>query len=183
VATKALAARSSGTLELWGDGSQLRSYLHVDDAVDRIITITTADRYDGPVNVGAAGPVTCREIAELCLDIVGADADIVTDPAEPMFALGAFHNNNLVGITHIIYHRSCWTSGDYCYLQDLFTAENARNKGVATTLIEAVYARAKADGASRVHWLTHETNATAQKLYEKVAARSGFIQYRKILSL
>jgi len=107
----------------------------------------------------------------------------LTDPAEPMFALGAFHNNNLVGITHIIYHRSCWTSGDYCYLQDLFTAENARNKGVATTLIEAVYARAKADGASRVHWLTHETNATAQKLYEKVAARSGFIQYRKILSL
>jgi len=83
VATKALAARSSGTLELWGDGSQLRSYLHVDDAVDRIITIATADRYDGPVNVGAAGPVTCREIAELCLDIVGADADIVTNPAEP----------------------------------------------------------------------------------------------------
>ena len=80
---KALAARSSGTLELWGDGSQLRSYLHVDDAVDRIITIATAGRYDGPVNVGAAGPVTCREIAELCLDIVGADADIVTNPAEP----------------------------------------------------------------------------------------------------
>ena len=52
VATKALAARSSGTLELWGDGSQLRSYLHVDDAVDRIITIATAGRYDGPVNVG-----------------------------------------------------------------------------------------------------------------------------------
>ena len=83
VATKALAARSSGTLELWGDGSQLRSYLHVDDAVDRIITIATADRYDGPVNVGAAGPVTCREIAELCLDIVEVDADIVTNPAEP----------------------------------------------------------------------------------------------------
>ena len=82
VATKALAARSSGTLELWGDGSQLRSYLHVDGAVDRIITIATADRYDGPVNVGP-GPVTCREIAELCLDIVGADADIVTNPAEP----------------------------------------------------------------------------------------------------
>lgn len=83
VATKALVARQSGKLELWGDGSQLRSYLYVDDAVERIIQIATADEYDGPVNVGAGGPVSCREIAELCLDIVGADADIVTNPAEP----------------------------------------------------------------------------------------------------
>lgn len=107
----------------------------------------------------------------------------LVDPKEPMFALGAFNNNDLAGIAHIIYHRSCWTTGDYCYLQDLFTAEEARGQGVATALIEAVYARAKTDGASRVHWLTHETNTTARKLYEKVAVRPGFIQYRKILSL
>lgn len=105
------------------------------------------------------------------------------NPTEPMFAFGAFIGTELVGIVHCIYHRSCWTVGDYCYLQDLFTAENARNRGVATALIEAVYARAKADGASRVHWLTHETNTNAQKLYDKISARSGFIQYRKILSL
>lgn len=107
----------------------------------------------------------------------------LTDPKEPMFALGAFVDGKLTGIAHIVYHRSCWTEGNYCYLQDLFTAEEARGHGVGTALIEAVYARAKADGASRVHWLTHETNTTAQKLYEKVAARSGFIQYRKILSM
>ena len=126
----------------------------------------------------------------------------LTDANEPMFALGAFVDSHesdgaargaklpgartegrLAGIAHIIYHRSCWTTGNYCYLQDLFTAEQARGQGIGTALIEAVYARAKADGASRVHWLTHETNTTAQKLYEKVAARSGFIQYRKILSL
>lgn len=105
------------------------------------------------------------------------------NPAEPMFALGAFGDNNLLGIVHIIYHRSTWTEGNYCYLQDLFTDEAARGQGVATALIEAVYARAKADGASRVYWLTHETNETARRLYEKIGMRSGFIQYRKILSL
>ena len=84
VATKALDARKSGTLELWGDGSQLRSYLHVDDAVERILRITAADHYEGPVNVGAEGAVTCRSVAELCLDLVGApDARIVANPAEP----------------------------------------------------------------------------------------------------
>ena len=104
-------------------------------------------------------------------------------PTEPMFALGAFSDNRLSGIVHIIYHRSTWTEGNYCYLQDLFTDEAARGQGVGTALIEAVYARAKADGASRVYWLTHETNDTARRLYEKIAVRSGFIQYRKIFSL
>ncbi len=107
----------------------------------------------------------------------------LTDPAEPMFALGAYRAGDLVGFAHIIYHRSCWTEGDYCYLQDLFTPEDLRGQGIGTALIEAVYERAKRDGASRVHWLTHESNTAAQSLYEKVAVRSGFIQYRKVLSL
>lgn len=83
VARKALDARESGRLELWGDGRQLRSYLYVDDAVDRIIRVMEADEYSGPVNIGASGAVSCREVAEICLDIVGVDAEIVTNPAEP----------------------------------------------------------------------------------------------------
>ncbi len=107
----------------------------------------------------------------------------LTEPTEPMFAIGAFKGKALVGFAHIIYHRSCWTEGNYCYLQDLFTPEELRGQGIGKALIEAVYDRAKRDGASRVHWLTHESNTAAQSLYEKVAVRSGFIQYRKVLSL
>lgn len=104
----------------------------------------------------------------------------LNDPAEPMHGFVAVLDGRVVGIVHYIYHRSTWTEANYCYLQDLFTAEEARGRGVARALIEAVYAQAQADGASRVYWLTHETNTTAQALYDKVAARSGFIQYRKV---
>jgi len=43
-----------------------------------------------------------------------------------------------------------------------------------------VYREARAAGASRVHWLTHETNTTARALYDTLADRPGFIQYRKL---
>jgi GNAT superfamily N-acetyltransferase len=102
------------------------------------------------------------------------------DAAEPMGALGAYVEGRLSGIAHYILHRSCWTIGDYCYLQDLFVAEEARNRGLGRALIAAVEERARAAGASRIHWLTQESNADARILYDKLAERSGFIQYRKL---
>ena len=105
------------------------------------------------------------------------------DKDEPMFVLGAFDEaGQLLGIVHAIYHLSCWTTGPYCYLQDLYTATDARGLGVGRALINAVYAHARDAGASRVYWLTHETNATARTLYDQVATNAGFIQYRKDIS-
>ncbi len=104
----------------------------------------------------------------------------LNDAAEPIHGLAAVLDGRIVGIVHYIFHRSTWTTGDYCYLQDLFTAEEARGRGAGRALIEGVYERAQAQGASRVYWLTHETNTSAQALYDRLATRSGFIQYRKL---
>ena len=86
-----------------------------------------------------------------------------------------------VGIVHWIAHPSTWTAGDYCYLQDLYVEEAGRGLGIGRALIEAVYAKARERGCARVYWLTHETNATAMHLYDRIAERSGFVQYRKML--
>ena len=104
------------------------------------------------------------------------------DPAEPIHcAVAEDDSGRLVGMVHYIYHRSCWTAGDYCYLQDLFAAPDCRGQGVGRALIEHVYAAAEAAGASRVWWLTHESNSDAMRSYSSIAAKSGFLQYRKLL--
>ena len=102
------------------------------------------------------------------------------DADEPMHLLGAYVDGKLTGIVQYLFHRSTWTPGDYCYLQDLFVDDSARGLGLGRALIEAVYVEAKAKGASRVHWLTKTDNSQARILYDQVADDSGFMQYRKV---
>jgi GNAT superfamily N-acetyltransferase len=104
------------------------------------------------------------------------------DPREPMHCAVAEIDGRLAGMVHYIYHRSCWTPGDYCYLQDLYALPELRGKGVGRALIEHVYARAAEDKVARVWWLTHESNAQAMLLYDRIADKSGFVQYRKTIA-
>ena len=102
------------------------------------------------------------------------------DGYEPMHALVAESEGKLLGLVHYLYHRTTTAISPNCYLQDLFTTEASRGKGVGRALIEGVYERAQAAGSGRVYWLTHETNHTAMKLYDKIGELSGFVVYRKM---
>jgi GNAT superfamily N-acetyltransferase len=103
------------------------------------------------------------------------------DHYEPMHCLVAETASGLLGLTHYLYHRNTTMIGPTCYLQDLFTTEQARGKGVGRALIQGVYDKARAAGCTRVYWQTHETNTIAQRLYDTLADRPGFVLYRKDL--
>ena len=103
------------------------------------------------------------------------------DAYEPLHALVAESEGELVGLVHYLFHRTTTAIQPLCYLNDLFTNEKARGKGVGRALIEVVYDKARIAGSPRVYWQTHETNRTARELYDKVAELSGFIIYRKPL--
>lgn len=98
-------------------------------------------------------------------------------PTEPVHALVAEQSGKVVGIVHYLFHRSTTRTNDVCYLQDLFTVEQLRGRGIGRQLIRAVYDSARAAGSSRVYWQTQVNNASGRALYDKLAEHNGFIVY------
>lgn len=101
---------------------------------------------------------------------------------EPMWALVACRGDRLVGLAHYLFHHSTTSDAPACYMQDLFTAPDERGTGIGALLIQGVATRARLAGSASVYWQTHETNATAMRLYDRVAAQSEFLIYRLPLS-
>tara|TARA_R110002020_G_scaffold198830_5_gene400066 strand:+ start:6571 stop:7035 length:465 start_codon:yes stop_codon:yes gene_type:complete len=91
----------------------------------------------------------------------------------------ALSDGHPVGLVHYFYHRHCWQVDHVCYLQDLFASPEVRGTGVGRALIEAVYARADADGCPRVYWMTQEFNTEARKLYDRIATLTPFVKYSR----
>jgi GNAT superfamily N-acetyltransferase len=103
------------------------------------------------------------------------------NPLSGMHLRVADRDGELVAFATYLFHPSSWAMGPYCYLEDLFTAEAARGTGAGRALITAVADAARAAGAERLYWVTHQTNVVAQALYDKVAQNTGFIQYQRPL--
>ena len=119
--------------------------------------------------------------ATLPPDVTDATWRRFFDPLERLGAYVAERDGGMIGMAHYLLHRSTWAPLCYCYLEDLFVEPSVRGSGAGRALIAAVETAAREAGANRLYWVTHETNLTAQRLYNKVAERPGFVQYRKTL--
>ncbi len=113
-------------------------------------------------------------------DVTALTWQRILDPEATIHAFcAATPDGKLLGIVHYLFHPVTWAAGPRCYLEDLFTAPDARGTGVARALIEAVYAAADQRGTDQVYWLTQEFNTTARRLYDQVAKATPFIKYRR----
>jgi GNAT superfamily N-acetyltransferase len=118
-----------------------------------------------------------KGVTALAAEITDSTWQRFLDPGEHVFALVAESEANLLGLAHYLCHRSTTRIEPVCYLQDLFTAEAERGRGIGRSLIGAVYQAAASLGARHVYWQTHETNAAGRLLYDKLARHDGFVVY------
>jgi nucleoside-diphosphate-sugar epimerase len=72
---KAAETKENGTIEVWGDGQQTRSFLYVDECVEAVLKLMESD-FLGPVNIGSEEMVTINELAQMAIDISGKNISI-----------------------------------------------------------------------------------------------------------
>jgi GNAT superfamily N-acetyltransferase len=117
--------------------------------------------------------------AKLAPEVTDMTWSRLLDPNAMPIGLVAVDDDRLVGLAHVVTHRSSWALKDYCYLEDLFVDPARRGHGVGRKLIQAVYDLADRIGAARTYWHTQEFNTEARRLYEVMARRVSFVQYRR----
>ena len=65
---KAAETNDGGSIEVWGDGLQTRSFLYVDECVEAVIRLMNSE-FIGPVNIGSEEMVTINQLAQMAIDI------------------------------------------------------------------------------------------------------------------
>lgn len=85
--------------------------------------------------------------------------------------------HGLIGFAHHVVHPRTWGSGDVCYLEDLMVDADHRRRGAGEQLIRVLVERARAWGCESVYWHTEESNATARRLYDRLATLTDYRRY------
>ena len=73
-------ALTGNDITIFGDGSQTRSFCYRDDLVEGIMRLMNYDQFNGPVNIGNPGEFTIRELAELVIELTGANVKLIERP-------------------------------------------------------------------------------------------------------
>lgn len=83
IAHKMIQACETGKVEVWGDGTQTRTFLHIDDAVAKIYEVMMSDDYHGEVNIGSDQEVSVIEIVNMCMKILGVIPEVIYQKDKP----------------------------------------------------------------------------------------------------
>ena len=73
---KASETPDGGTIEVWGDGKQTRSFLYIDDCIEAILRFMRQDDFKGPVNIGSEEMVEINQLAKLAIIASGKNITI-----------------------------------------------------------------------------------------------------------
>lgn len=115
---------------------------------------------------------------ELVEELVQLTWERLLDPNFNSFGLVAESESEVMGIAHYSFQNSTWAIKNYCYLEDLFVARDARGKGLGKLFIDSILEIARKEGSSRLYWNTDATNEVARKLYDRYTKASEKVQYR-----
>jgi ribosomal protein S18 acetylase RimI-like enzyme len=100
------------------------------------------------------------------------------DPGYEAFGLVAVDDNDSpIAIAHFRQFARLLADGIGIYLDDLFTAANARGTGAGTALIGRLEEIARERGAEIVRWITANDNFVGQKLYDRLDSRTMWVTY------
>lgn len=99
------------------------------------------------------------------------------DPRHETRGLVAERGGELIGLAHFRRFARPIVGESGLYLDDLFTAPAARGAGAGSGLLRRLAEIARDEGATMVRWITAESNATARRLYDRVATQTPWVTY------
>lgn len=102
---KVAETTDGGSIEVWGNGMQTRSFLYIDECVEAVLRFMRQDKFLGPVNIGSEEMVTINDLAHMAISLSGKNINIKNIEGEefvekygfpcPLGVMGRNSNNSL----------------------------------------------------------------------------------------
>jgi nucleoside-diphosphate-sugar epimerase len=87
-------AQSDGSIEVWGPGTQTRSFLYIDECVEAVQRLMSSD-FEGPVNIGSEEMISINDLGKMIIEISGKEC-IISNVEGPLGVMGRNSDNRLI---------------------------------------------------------------------------------------
>ena len=101
----------------------------------------------------------------------------ILDPDSGVLCIVAEVDGQVYGFANCVIHENTWELQPVCYLEDLYVLPSARCRGIGKALIEWLRNAMRAEGWTRIYWVTAQDNKAARALYDQFTPADGFVRY------